>query len=34
MGLEMAGASLALCKVYSELKHLFLAPAEVSIRVF
>ncbi len=32
--LEMAGASLTLCKVDDELKKLFLAPAEVSIRVF
>jgi phosphoenolpyruvate---glycerone phosphotransferase subunit DhaK len=32
--LEMAGASLTLCKVDDELKRLFLAPAEVSIRVF
>jgi dihydroxyacetone kinase-like protein len=32
--LEMAGASLTLCKVDEELKRLFLAPAEVSIRVF
>ena len=32
--LEMAGASLTLCKVDAELKELFLAPAEVSIRVF
>jgi dihydroxyacetone kinase-like protein len=32
--LEMAGASLTLCKVDAELKRLFLAPADVSIRVF
>jgi dihydroxyacetone kinase-like protein len=32
--LEMAGASLTLCKVDDELKRLFLAPAEVAIRVF
>jgi dihydroxyacetone kinase-like protein len=32
--LEMAGASLTLCKVDAELKELFLAPAEVSIRIF
>lgn len=32
--LEMAGASLTLCKVDAELKRLFLAPAEVAIRVF
>ena len=32
--LEMAGASLTLCKVDDELKRLFLAPAEVSIRIF
>jgi dihydroxyacetone kinase-like protein len=30
----MAGASLTLCKVDDELKRLFLAPAEVSIRIF
>src|SRR6202142_1257844 len=32
--LEMAGASLTLCKVDDELKALLLAPAEVSIRIF
>ena len=32
--LEMAGASLTLCKVDNELKRLFLAPAEVAIRIF
>jgi dihydroxyacetone kinase-like protein len=30
----MAGASITLCKVDAELKELFLAPAEVSIRIF
>lgn len=32
--LEMAGASITLCKVDDELKKLFLAPAEIPIRVF
>jgi dihydroxyacetone kinase-like protein len=32
--LEMAGASLTLCKVDDELKRLLLAPADVAVRVF
>jgi len=32
--LEMAGMSITLCKVDDELKELFLAPAEIPIRVF
>jgi dihydroxyacetone kinase-like protein len=32
--LEMAGMSITLCKVDDPLKKLFMAPAEIPIRVF